>query len=36
MDIVKLQTFLTVAKLKNISEAAHELNYTQPKPSSEW
>lgn len=35
MDIVKLRAFLTVAKLKSISEAARELNYTQPAVSAQ-
>lgn len=35
MDIVKLRAFLTVAKLKSMSEAARELNYSQPAISAQ-
>lgn len=35
MDIIKLRAFYTVAKLKSISRAARELNYTQPAISAQ-
>ncbi|HUW71047.1 MAG TPA: LysR family transcriptional regulator [bacterium] len=35
MDTIKLQAFCTVAELKNFSEAARQLNYTQPAISAQ-
>jgi DNA-binding transcriptional LysR family regulator len=35
MDIIKLRAFCTVAKLNSISEAAKQLNYTQPAISAQ-
>lgn len=35
MDTIKLQAFCTVAELKNFSEAARKLNYTQPAISAQ-
>lgn len=35
MDMIKLRAFCTVAKLNSISEAAKQLNYTQPAISAQ-